>query len=278
MAKPPAEEPGKIPNSKRGDFHKHLAIYILIQEQMEVLKARAKANLKAAENAGLNPKKIKTTFDLSKKAPSEIAKHYAEEFEMLEFQGIEVAAQFNLFGGTDISSPKKGPDYYHAGLTAALHGKDGHAPKNLKGPDQQRWLEGWNDGVKARVVGGEFLAAMQAQLDAANNDGKKPEGSEDQVDLEDAIEQGKIIRIALSEFGPTAVLDEIDLEVCDLEADKVEKAELIEVFDENGRRNVLKARDGKTGVFEAEEQFEASADELSKQAGRPSTQPEEEQQ
>lgn len=275
MAKPPVEEPKRLANDKRAAYHKHLAIHILLQEQMKKLQARAKANLKAAEQAGIPGKKIKTTHDLAKKAPSEIAKHYAEEFELLQFQGIDLGAQFNIFGGVDVQTPKKGPDFYGAGLFAALDGKDGIPPKNLKGPDQQRWTEGWQDGVAARVLGKEYLDNAQAILDAAENDGKAPPPEDGQTDLEDAVADANgVIRIGLSDFGPMAKLEDIEMADLDLSDEQVEKAVRIEIVDADGRRNVLKNRDGALGIQDplgADDGFEASPEELARQTSRPST-------
>lgn len=271
MARAPAENPGKIPNDKKQQFHQFLAVHVLLEEQKAQINARIAANKKRAGEHGFTPKKIKVTHDLSKLAPSDVAKHYAEEFEMLDFQGINLSQQFNIFGGVDVTTPKKGPDFYGPGLMAAINGKDGNPPQNLKGPDQQRWLEGWNDGVAARVYGNDYLANLQANFDAAQNDGRptEPESDEDQVDLEDTI-----IRIPLADFGPDAVLEDIEFGDCGLTGEQEENAQVIEVFDEAGRRNVLKSRVGETGIFEAGEgdDFEASAAELAKQTARPSTQ------
>ena len=287
MAKPPVhdDEVPKIPNNKRAIFHKHLAIHVLLEEQKAKLNARVAANKKAAEQHGIPGKKIKVTHDLSKKPPSEVAKHYAEEFELLEFQGVNLPAQFNIFGGVDVTAPKKGPDYYGAGLFAAINGKDGNPPKNLKGPDQQRWIEGWQDGVAARVLGKEYLDNADAILDAANNDGKPAASEDGQTDLEDATAQalldgdtggGEVIRIGVSDFGPKATLETIELEDLDLPSDQIEKARRIEVVDADGRVNILKNADGETGIQDplnaGDDGFEARPEELAAQTARPSTQ------
>jgi len=274
MSKPPVQDGEKIPNNKRAIFHKHLAIHILLEEQKKTINARVAANKKAAEQAGIPGKKIKVTHDLSKLPPSEVAKHYAEEFELLEYQGVNIVTQYNLLGGADVLTPKRGPDYYGAGLFAALNGKDGNPPKNLKGPDQQRWLEGWNDGVEARVLGQDYLANAEAQMAAANNDGKPAQPEDGQVDLEDAIDAQGVIRIGLSEFGPMAKLDDIEMADLDLTPEQVEKAVRIEIVDADGRRNVLKNRDGALGIQDplgADDGFEASPEELAAQTARPST-------
>lgn len=274
MAKPPVEEVKRLTNDKRSAYHKHLAIHILIQEQIKALQARAKANLKAAENQGIPGKKIKVTHDLAKKPPSEIAKHYSEEFELLQYQGIDLGGQFNIFGGVDVQTPKKGPDFYGAGLFAALDGKDGKPPANIKQADQQRWIEGWQDGIAARVLGQEYLDNAQATLDAAQND--KPQApADDQTDLEGAIEDSKKIRVGISEFGPEAKLAEIELVDLGLTAEEIEKAVLIEVVDADGRRNVFKSPDGKLGLKDplkaGDDGFEATPEELAAQKARPST-------
>lgn len=269
MSKPPVQDGEKIPNDKKAVFHKHLAIHILLSEQQKVLTARMAANRKAAEQHGIPGKKIKVTHDLSKKPPSEIAKHYAEEVELLSYQGIDLGGQFNIFGGVDVQAPKKGPDFYGAGLFAALGGKDGNPPKNLKGPDQQRWIEGWQDGVAARVLGQEYIATLEAQMAAANNDGRPAEPEDGQVDLEDAIDANGVIRIGLSDFGPMAKLEDIELSDLDLGAEKIEKARRIEIVDADLRVNILKNADGPTGVQDAD--WEATASELASQKARPST-------
>lgn len=274
MAKPPVEEQSnRLANDKRGNYHKHLAIHILLTEQMDALKARMKTNLKAADQNGIPSKKLKVTHDLAKKAPSEIAKHYAEEFELLQFQGIDLGAQFNIFGGVDVQTPKKGPDFYGAGLFAALSGKDGNPPKNLKGADQQRWLEGWNDGVAARLFGQDFLKEAEGKLKAANGPEGDQGAADGQTDLEGAIAQkdAGIIRIGLSDFGPNATLEGMELEDLDLTMEQLDAAHHIEVFDADGRRNVLKSKDGQTGIA-GEDFTESSAEELAAQKARPSTQ------
>lgn len=268
MAKAPAEEPAKLPNDKKAAYHRHLAIHILLAQQIKVLQDRSKANLKAATDAGIQGKQLVVTHKLAKEAPSKIAQHYAEQFEMLEFQGINLGSQFNIFGGVDVQTPKKGPDYYGAGLMAALDGKDGNPPKALKGPDQQRWLEGWNDGVAARVHGQEYLKNAEAILKAADNDGR-PEPDDGQIDLEDAVE-GATIRVGLSDFGPMAKLEDIELADLVLDAEEMLKAVRIEVVDADGRINILKNREGGAmGIQDAS--FEAPAAELAAQKARPST-------
>lgn len=271
MAKPPAEsgKPAKLTNDKRAAYHKRLAIHILLTEQAKVISNRMKANIKAATDEGLPGKKIKVTHDLAKKAPSEVARHYAEEFELLEFQGVNIVTQYNLLGGADVIAPKKGPDYYAAGLFAGLDGKDGNPPKNLKGPDQQRWIEGWQDAVAARILGKEYLDNAEAQLRAAGNDGKKDEPDPAQTTLEGAIEATEVIRIGLSDFGPNAKLEDIELADCDLEADRVEKAKRIEIVDADGRTNVLKDADG--GTLGLKDGFAMTQQELEEQKARPST-------
>lgn len=274
MAKPPAEEPKKIPNDKRTIFHKHLAIHILLDEQIKILQKRQAANLKAADQVGIPGKKIKPTHKLAKLAPSEIAKHYAEEFELLQFQGIDVGAQFNIFGGVDATNPKRGPDFYGAGLFAALDGKDGTPPRNLKGPEQQRWLEGWNDGVAARILGQEHLENAEAILNGANGSNTAGDDSDvdpDQTDLEDAVQAASVITIKLSDFGPEAVLEDMEMDDLDLTLGQIEKADRIEVVADDGRRHVLKDPDGRVGIA-GEDFTESSEEELAAQKSRPSTQ------
>lgn len=277
MAKPPVEEQSnKLSNDKRAHFHKHLAIYILLQEKMDILKARQKANLKAADQVGIPSKKIKITYDLAKQAPSEIAKHYAEEFELLEYQGIDLPAQFNIFGGVDApKTPKKGPDFYGAGLFAALSGKDGNPPKNLKGPDQQRWTEGWQDGIAARVLGQDYLDNADAVLNGANEPSGKTDADPNQTTLEGAIAAAEhVISLKLSEFGPEAKLEDMEIEDLDLLPAEIEKATRIEIVDDKGRRRVLSSKDGKVGIA-GEDFTESSAEELARQSGRPSTEDQE---
>lgn len=292
MARAPAEEPKKIPNDKKTAFQQHLAIHILIEQQMTVLKNRAAANIKKAVENGIAGKKIGKMHKMSKLPPSEILKGYAEEFEQLKWQGINVVQQGNLFGGVDVQKPKVGPDYYSLGLFAALEGKEGNPPKNLKGPDQQRWLEGWNDGVAARVFGQDYLSNAEAILRGANEDAANANAPADdgQTDLEDAVDlaiartskesDGLIIRVGLSDFGPEAVLADLGIEDLDLKPEQEEMATLIEIVDADGRRNVLKSKDGPTGLQDplgadardqAADEFEASADERAAQKARPST-------
>lgn len=280
MAKPPVEQQSnKLSNDKRAQYHRHLAVHILLDEQIKALQKRQSANLKTADNHGIPGKKIKVTHKLAQQAPSEIAKHYAEEFELLQFQGIDLGAQFNIFGGVDVQTPKKGPDFYGAGLFAALSGKDGNPPKNLKGVDQQRWLEGWNDGVAARVFGQEHLKNMEALINGANENDTAggASDSDGQVDLEDAVEKAKsedapfVISVKLDEFGPEAKLEDIEIEDLDLTNAELEKAHVVEVVAADGGRKVLKNKvDGRTGIA-GEDFTEASAEELASQKARPST-------
>lgn len=333
MAKPP-KEPAKIPNDKKQVFQRHLAIHILLKEDEEKLKARRKANAERAKQDGIDPKELKDSSDLAKKSPSEIAAFFSKKFEYLDYQGVTAIQQFNLFGGADAVTPKKSVDFYHAGLMAALHGKDGNPPQNLKGPDQQRWTEGWGDGVEARVWGGEKLAEAEAALKAANakpSDDDQDEATgqvDEQTDLEDAamdaggagdagdagaaeepefaeVEEdvtkdeapatdaaepdtasadltadasdAKVLTIELADFGPEAELDQVDLSDCG-PTSSIDAYDRVEIVDGN-RVNVLKNRDGQTGIFDRapaapvgdEEGFEASPEELRRQKARPST-------
>lgn len=267
MAKPPVEEQSnKLANDKRAHFHKHLAIHILIQDKIKALQQRQKANYKAADAVGIPSKKIKTTYDLAKQAPSDIAKHYAQEFELLGYQGIDLPAQFNIFGGVDTLTPKKGVDFYGAGLIAALDGKDGNPPKNLKGPEQQRWTEGWQDGIAARVLGQNYLDEADAAINQANQPSPGPNGESDadpnQTTLEGAIAATEhVVTIKLSDFGPAAKLEDMEIDDLDLLPAEIEKATRIEVVDDAGRRNVLKSADGKVGIA-GEDFVESSAEEL----------------
>lgn len=269
MSKPPVEEESaKLVNDRRAAYHKRLAIHVLLEQQKKVITDRIAANIKAADQEGLPGKKIKVTHKLAKEPPSKIAQHYKEELELLEFQGINLGAQFNIFGGVDVT-PKKGPDFYFAGLTAGMDGKDGNPPKNLKGPDQQRWIEGWQDAVAARVLGQEYIDNLDAQRKAAENDGKPAEPEDGQVDLEEAIDASGVIRIGLSDFGPMAKLEDIELADLVLDTEVIEKARRIEVVDADNRVNILKNADGPMGIQDAD--WEASATELAAQSARPST-------
>jgi hypothetical protein len=294
-----AKSNSQVPDQET--YLKHLAIRLRDIELQEALKLKAKANETRAKEAGIDIADMKQDIKMSSWAPSEIAKWFAGKLTLLRYRSVDIGKQFDLFSGVN-PTVAAAPDFRPAGLYAAMKGKPCQPPAHLSGTDAQQWTEGWHEGDKHRanaVEEGEINKA-QAMAEAMEGGGETP-AEDNRTQLTGGVIQGagesddgegETLFLVLGDFANAEKLSDCTLANYSGPPQDLEVAPRV-VVEHDGEELVLKNRDGETSAqadgepqtqageaeaphepvelskgLDAPDEFEASAEELRKQAGR----------
>lgn len=132
-----------------------LAVEIIDQDQMKILRERRKAHRKLAEGKLVNLSHLDRLYKMRDDPPSEVEGFFRSMFtHMSAF--FEDLTQLDLF--TPKATREQKAAFGHHGLMAALKGEEATPPPNLTAEESNEWMEGHAKGAKARDNASHTLA------------------------------------------------------------------------------------------------------------------------
>ena len=251
MPKPKRASPNPGRDGSNGpapdDILNALALEIIDQDQMALLRDRRKAHRKSAEGKLVDLKHLDRLYKMRDEPASEIEKMFRSMFTHMSAFWDDLT-QLDLFVRKSTKEAKAA--FGHHGMMAGLKGEDECPPPNLTPEESNEWMQGYDKGATARANASETLAETLAAALAT------PEGTV----IDGTGKGGRSLKAV-------AVADQAK---ADFTADQIAEAKATGVITDDDPLGVNAPATLGDQIKEAAggDGFEASAEELAAQAPR----------
>lgn len=136
-------------NDTSGAYLSALAVEVLDQEQMKIVRERRKVHRATAEGKGVVLGHLDWLYKMRDEEEGEIEKYFRGMWSAATSLFSGLATQMDMFV---VKSPRERlAAFRHKGLMAGLKGDEAEPPKNFAGDQLQAWQDGFNEGAAARA-------------------------------------------------------------------------------------------------------------------------------
>lgn len=125
-----------------------LAVEVLDQEQMKLVRERRKTHRTAAEGKGVDLGHLDKLYKMRDEDEATIEKYFRGMWGAFTSLFSGLATQMDMFV---VKAPRERlAAFRHKGLMVGLKGEEAEPPKNFSGDELQAWQDGFNEGAEAR--------------------------------------------------------------------------------------------------------------------------------